>query len=219
MKEPQIEEFRRAWFDLADGQQSPPGGCLKAEEVWRAAGGELERRRRREIVDHLAICPNCSEAWRLAVSLHADARSNPLAGEALETGLRWRVAAIAATLLLALGLPLGSLFFSQQEPGFRQQEEPVIQSLLIEQELIPRQRFVLRWTPVAAKEPVRYSVIVTTEDLQVVAEEQGLLETHYQVPQALLSHLKSGARLRWQIQAILDNGRQFSSATFSSRLE
>ena len=49
-------------------------GCPAPEEVWDALhGGDAPRRA--AIVDHMAKCPVCAEAWRLAV------RGTPAAGE------------------------------------------------------------------------------------------------------------------------------------------
>lgn len=41
--------------------------CPPAAVLWDAVHGALPAERRAELVDHVAVCPMCAEAWRLAV--------------------------------------------------------------------------------------------------------------------------------------------------------
>ncbi|MCA9488952.1 MAG: hypothetical protein KC621_03495 [Myxococcales bacterium] len=41
--------------------------CPPADAVWDAIHGAVTPEERQRIVDHIAVCPMCAEAWRLAV--------------------------------------------------------------------------------------------------------------------------------------------------------
>lgn len=49
--------------------------CPPSEAVWDALHGTPTPAQRAKIVDHMATCPMCAEAWRLAV------RGTPAAAE------------------------------------------------------------------------------------------------------------------------------------------
>ena len=219
-----IQKLGQAWVALADRRMEREG-CLETDEIWDAVRGKLPPRQTRRIVDHLACCPVCSEAWQLGRQFNSEAEL-PLGVHLLPRRRpRWAARAawgsVAATVLLAIALQVGTDLISPASPGFRAPVGATIHSLLPEDEALPRDRFSLRWMQVAVaeEETVHYSLIVTTESLQVIAEVDGILETHYQVPQKQLRELESGTELRWQVHATLDGGRRLSSQTFSSKLQ
>lgn len=71
---PETEELRIAFAGALLG---PVGmvACPPSEEVWDALHGAMDPERRARVVDHMAACPMCAEAWRLAV------RGTPAAAE------------------------------------------------------------------------------------------------------------------------------------------
>lgn len=44
----------------------PTDDCPRAEALFDAACGELPAEARGAVIDHLATCPVCAEAWRIA---------------------------------------------------------------------------------------------------------------------------------------------------------
>jgi hypothetical protein len=74
--------------------------CPGAERIWDALRMELPPVERAEIVDHLAGCPTCAEAWRLAMEL-GSAKGAVTAPKAPSWSLA--VLAAAAVLVLAAG--------------------------------------------------------------------------------------------------------------------
>jgi Putative zinc-finger len=77
--------------------------CPPAERIWAAIGRELSAGERAAIVDHLAVCPTCAEAWRLAMALGQERVSAP--SRRLAARPTWWLAA-AAALILATGVVL-----------------------------------------------------------------------------------------------------------------
>lgn len=66
--------------------QHPPAGCPSAENLTRAAMGELNSSEREQTASHLGLCPTCSEEYQLILSLkpwaaQAAARIQPAAAE------------------------------------------------------------------------------------------------------------------------------------------
>src|SRR4029453_10866623 len=64
--------FRSLGADAGVREDCPP-----AERIWAAISRELSAGERAAIVDHLAVCPTCAEAWRLAMALGQEQVSAP----------------------------------------------------------------------------------------------------------------------------------------------
>jgi hypothetical protein len=89
--------------------------CPAAERIWAAVGRELPPGERAAIVDHLAVCPTCAEAWRLAMALDQERVSAPAKGPAARP--TWWLAA-AAVLILATGVVVWrQVQFGNSGPG------------------------------------------------------------------------------------------------------
>jgi hypothetical protein len=71
--EPDLERYRVALRALGE-TAAPRGDCPAPESLWEAVRSELPAARRREVVDHVAGCLVCAEAWRLAVEIDPDPR-------------------------------------------------------------------------------------------------------------------------------------------------
>src|SRR5262249_18733624 len=148
------------------GEGSRPGEtCPPPERLWATLARELPPEERRDVIDHIAGCASCAEAWRLAVEIHPEPLSTtPSASRT------WLVRvfaptslvplAAAAALLLAVG---GGLVLVQRPktstPGYREAGPSPITSLLSEREPLSREAFRLRWSP--GPEGARYDVRVT----------------------------------------------------------
>jgi hypothetical protein len=200
-----------------------PGDHVPAEDLWSAVRGELSADERRAIVDHTASCAECAEAWRLAVEVTPD--PIPVAAPAARpawTPFRWPATfaplAAAAALVAAVGAGvwLSRAPAPANTPAFRGGDAPVVRSLVGDDDALPREQFVLRWS--AGPEGSRYDVRVTTEGLQVVAEAEGLTEPALVVPPTALSSLPAGSRLLWRVEVVAPDGERAASPTFVTRL-
>jgi anti-sigma factor RsiW len=223
------QRLRAAFAVLAEGAH-PRADCPEGERLWDAIGGELPAAETREMVEHTASCPSCAEAWRLARELERGAREE-LAGESqagvsrAETsrwavprgGWRW-LAAAAAVLLALVGVRLWWTPPVDGPPAeFRSPTVGTIRSLLVDGAPLPRAEFRLRWE--APPHAARYEVLVTTEALEVISTARGVGTPEYQVPETQLEDLPSGARVLWQVEALLEDGGSALSPTFVNRLE
>jgi hypothetical protein len=193
------------------------------ERIWRAVAGELPPDEVRSLAAAAAADPDLAQAWRLAHELQA-AMPRPVTRGArllrfptLAPALRW---AVAATVVVAFGAGLWhQLGPSRGEPQPVLRGEPggSITSALPDGAALPRHDFVLRWTPLPDPE-TRYTVRVTTADLELVTVASDLARPEFRVPAADLAAIAAGATLLWQVDGRLPDGRVVSSATATARL-
>jgi hypothetical protein len=224
-----LVRMREAFLRPAE-EASPREDCPEADRLWAAAHGELSTEERRQVVDHTAACPACSEAWRLAVEIgHSDeqvvveiGRSDEQVAAALLPGTssRWglhRMAATVAAAVLAVAVVGVSLFHGRQEPQapvYRAQPAEVsITNRVGDGEALPRDRFLLQWTASVPPETT-FELTLMTEDLMHLTQIQGLSESAFQVPEEVLQDLPAEAVVNWQIKARLEDGRVFPSPIF-----
>ena len=217
---PDVERLRAALRALGE-DAVPREDCPAPERIWGAVRAELPVAERREVVDHVAGCLSCAEAWRLAVEIDPDPR--PMAAASTRPWLAAffesrALVPLAATLLVATAA--GVLLLRGPEgahdPGYREAGPAAIRSLLPENEPVSRSSFRLRWSP--GPEGSRYDVRVTTESLDPVASAQGLTEASFLVPEPLLVPLPAGSRLLWQVQMRGPEGNRQDSPTFVTLL-
>jgi hypothetical protein len=210
-------EFPRRIADaLRAGRDNarPRGDCPPADDIWRAQRGETPLEERLKIIDHVAGCASCAEAWQLAMALPAEGAA---AGLQPVVSSRWyRPTAVwsraaAAILIVVAGTWLVRQWRDSATPGVRDQPASEIQSLLAENASLPRQDFVLRWSSGPAG--ARYDVVVTSTSLDVIVEARGLERADYRVAPERLAPLPAGSRLYWRVVASLPDGTTRSSAT------
>jgi len=214
----------RAAFAAPAMAAPDPESCPPPETIWAAVRGELPPRELREVVGHTAVCAACAEDWRLAAEL---VRQETVAvetapGKVLQGrfGVRraWMAAAaLAAGLLIAVGLYRTGAFGPGQPPAYREAESESIHSLLAQGQPLPRQGAVLRWSPVPGAES--YDVRLSTEDLRLVFTVQSLKSASYPVPESALTSLPANTKLLWQVDAVFPDGTRRSSPTFSASLQ
>lgn len=190
-----------------------------AERIWLALAGELPAEERKGVVEKVAANPEWAEAWRLAVELReASGVGRQARVLAWKPALRSRYLAAAATIVLALGL--GWLWrdaFQTEQPVFRDTGRAPIESLVPAEQPLPRDRFVLRWSP--GPEGSRYGLVVTTESLAPVASEVDLEVAEHQIPGEALRDLATGTRILWQVTERRPDGSEVVSATFVTAVE
>jgi hypothetical protein len=206
--------LRAAFAALAD--DPPAGEPADPERVLRAVRGELSAAETAELVERAATDPATAEAWRLALALEGSSAA------AVVTPMPrrrwpWLVGlAAAASLLVAVGLPLLRTQLRPQAPFLRGGEQPAVTSRLGDRQALPRERFLLRWS--AAPAGSLYDVVVSDGDLNVRFRGRQLETPELLVPAAALERLAPGAEVLWRVEVLAPDGSRNSSETFVQRL-
>jgi anti-sigma factor RsiW len=195
----------------------------------------------RQVEEHLRTCLDCrrevEELGALRRDIQQTAPAPPAGGlDRLLTAVgaegetpegpgrrRWRpeiLGLVAACLAVAVAVTV----WLPREPmptvprsGDGDTEAP-LRSTVDPDTPLPRDGFVLSWEAQPPWEESSFSVVVTTEALDPVAEIHGLEETRFQVPPDALADLPAGARLLWRLEAVHpEAGRR--TEVFRARLE
>lgn len=204
----EFEKLSRAWAarDQSTAHEQHPD----AEELYEAAAGNVDHARRVEIVDHVAKCAECTQAWKIALEVGAREAKAPV------TQRPWRFA-LAASVILAVGLVTYLVIpVDQGTPQYRQGVDPLAPISAIGSSL-PRDQFVLRWS--AGPAGTTYLVRISTADLVTLLVESDLAATELTVPSSVLANVKTGDELLWQVEARLPDGRRVVSQTYVVRVE
>ncbi len=219
----QLEQLR-AGLRGAAAEALPRDDCPSPDQLWLAATGAGTAGERIAVLDHVAACFACAEAWQLAIEVGRGERSGAWAGLDEASGRErgpWRLAprtrwALAASLLaLAVGLGGWQLLRRSVPPVIdRGVSEPVVSSLIEGQALSP-ERCELRWS---GPDGVLYEITATTRGLEIVARDTGFAEPSYVVAPAACRKA-SGDDLYWRIDAVSPPGSRTSSPTFTNRVE
>jgi hypothetical protein len=204
----ELEKLSRAW--AARDQSSAHEQHPDAEELYEAAAGNLDRARRLEIIDHVAKCAECTQAWRIALDVGAREAKVPV------THRPWRFA-LAASVILAVGLVTYLVIpVDHETPQYREVVDPLAPVSAIGSTL-PRDQFVLRWS--AGPPGTTYLVRLSTADLASLLVKSDIAVTELVVPGPVLANVKTGEELLWQVEAQLPDGRRVVSQTYVVRVE
>jgi hypothetical protein len=182
--------------------------------------GELNPTDDERVILHIAACTACAAAWRIAREI-APARAPSVhpAGRRPSDRRTWLRVAAAAAMLLVVSTA-GWYFLAPDRRDsivYREQAGELIRNLLEEDEALPRNRFVLRWS--AGPEGTAYDVLVASERMVPLSRGLGLDRPEFQVSEEHLAGLETGARVLWQVTAYLPDGRRIESKTFFVRVE
>jgi hypothetical protein len=211
--------LREALAEVADAA-GDGRNCPTAERIWLSARRRLEPAENEEVLLHVARCASCALAWRIAQDMDPGRAVEEPAPPVRRTGQRlWIGIAAAALVVAAIGLGIVFRPGPTGEPGtvYRTQEGAWLRSTFEEGVRLPREEFVLRWTP--GPEGTLYDVLVTSETLEPLAREAALESSTYQVPSEALEGLPAGSVILWQITARLPDGRTVESAAHTSVIE
>jgi hypothetical protein len=187
-----VDDKRDAWlaaaFRSAAEDSRPREDCPDPERIWRAVHRELPLAERLTIVDHVAECPTCAEAWRLAHEIApvkattADAwlAHDVVAAEATAARKNWfstlRQSAslqVAAAVVLVAGLVFAIwMLRPTPDPEVRDPGTVVLRSELGERAALPKDDFRLRWS--GGPPGSRYDLTVMTRDLAAVRDSSAL---------------------------------------------
>lgn len=103
--------LRAAFQSLAEGSR-PTDECPAPSRFWDAQRGDVSAADARQLMDHVASCPSCAEAWRLARELD-DGGSTGMAAETASPQrllpMARSIMALAAVVLLAVAVSAGYL--------------------------------------------------------------------------------------------------------------
>lgn len=204
----ELEKLSRAW--AARDQSSAHEQHPSAEELYEAAAGNLGRERRLEIIDHVAKCAECTQAWRISLEVGAREAQVPV------TQRPWRFA-LAASVILAVGLVTYLIIpVDRGTPQYREVADPLAPVSAIGS-VLPRDRFVLRWS--AGPPGTTYVVRLSTADLASLLVQSDIAATELIVPSSALASVKAGEELLWQVEAKLPDGRRVASQTYVVRVQ
>ncbi|HVR09686.1 MAG TPA: zf-HC2 domain-containing protein [Thermoanaerobaculia bacterium] len=231
MTEPRgLERLREAFAQPEE--PAHPERCPSVSEIWEGAHGRLPPDRLRDVVEHLASCSACAEAWRLAVLMERTApgeeAADPRADQALAGDLvldrrtsrpRWRLyAALAAAAAVAFAAVLGTYELRRgeapaavvQRGGSTADQAAATRWLSPGEAVLPRSNARLRWSGVPG---ATYDLTVDLEDESgaakpiPIAAAHGLAATEYTVPVPDLARVPAGAPLHATLTAHLPDGR------------
>jgi hypothetical protein len=172
---------------------------------------------RREIIDRLAQDPAAVESWRLAVELQREAGlASPASRPSFErfVASRWLLAAAVLVAVVLAGVwTLSQRARAPEAPAvYRQAAGTAITSELDQGAALERASPVLRWS--SQLEPTSWSVRVTTAELEVLVEEDGIEAPRYEIAPERLAGVAANGELFWQVEAHLEDGTTIASRTF-----
>ncbi len=195
-----------AWRERPAG--AGPAECPDPERIWRAVALESPEEERRQLIDHLAGCASCAQAWRLAAGLAGPAMAPEPAARS-----SWlpRAMLAAASIVAVVGLGWLALHRSPIPGTALRATEPAILSLLDEGSALPRDRFQLRWSP--GPPGTIYDVEVGTSDLRLLSRAMALVDPEYLVPPQAFQDVASGTVIAWRVEATLPDGRVVAGVT------
>lgn len=229
----ELRFWRQAF--AAPGPPPAPEDCPPPERIWSALRGELAADEIRDVVDHTALCASCAEDWRLAAALLAEepaaapvVESHPITFPAAAPRRRYmrgwqvRIASLAAAAAMVLiAVKIQQQGHDGREPavvrGVTEIEgvRPSLRLLVEDGAILRREDFKLRWSE--AGEGASYRVWLGTEEgfgtSRPVARKGELKGTEHLIPPAALSHLRSGTKLLWWVEATLPDGTRLRSET------
>lgn len=214
----ELESLARAF--AARNQSLSTHQCPEPQRLFDAVSGGLNGAQRTQIIDHVAQCAECSEAWRLAMELGVrpaaeNAQSNTSHVPRAAAGA-WKFAT-AASVILGVGLVA---YVGVRERGESPQYRDAVASTAptaLSSERLARDRFLLRWSPGPAGST--YTVRLSTADLSVLLSQENLESSELLVPDAVLESVRPGEQLLWQVEVRLPDGERINSATFVVTLQ
>lgn len=187
-----------------------PEQCPEAEQMFDAAAGTLGREQRLRLIDHIAQCAQCTEAWRIAIELGV----RP--AKASSSGASLRRFAVAASVVVAVGIAAYVTIPDRDFLGYRQAID-VRAPVAMTSENLPRDHFVLRWSP--GSQGVTYAVRLSTVELRSLFVEEGLTRAEIVVPAEIFDGVSDGTPLLWQIEVREPDGQRRVSQTYTVTLQ
>ena len=190
----------REAFAATSPEDLATADCPPAERIWEAVTGELGPAEARQMLHHVASCPVCTEAWRLASEIEGgQERAQTATPRPVQKrrAPRWGFIAAAAAAVLAV-VVIGENFNDFSTVSTARSGAPEELSLLTEGTTLTRSSCQARWLGV---EGATYDVQVLTESLEVLAERKQLRIPEFTVPAELFEGLAPDKALLLRIEA------------------
>ena len=205
-------ELRAAFASLSD-DAVVADACPSTEHIWDGANGQLPPHETAVLVDHLATCGACAEAWRLAREL-----SPPDARPATGASRLWYWGAAALAVAAALLVFVTTRATETATPIInRGDEDAAIVSVIVDGTALPRDPFTLRWR--AKQRPLGYRLEVFTAAMKIVYTAESVEQPQHTVPVQALAQVKAGSQLFWRVVARMPDGSRVASHTFMVTLK
>jgi hypothetical protein len=232
----ELQDLDRLRAAFAHPDDAPhPDRCPAPAEIWEGVHGQLLPDRLRDVVEHLATCSPCAEAWRLALLMERPAASEQVDEQAARQAAertaaegaaadrwarrpRWRLyAGLAAAAAAAVAVVFGVHDFRGGQPppvvaqrGGTVEPATATRWLTPGEAVLPRDGVRLRWSGVPG---ATYDLTVELEDESgaakpiAIAAQHGLEVTEHTVPATDLARVPAGAALTATLTAHLPDGR------------
>lgn len=210
MKERDETALWREAFATTSPADRPSPDCPPAERIWDAARNEATPAELRQLLAHVATCPVCTEAWRLAKEVEEAGKAREYEQPRGQPKKQWLAAAALFAVVIG-GFVIRDAMVP--EPVVRSADRETLQ-LLSSGDSLPRDRCLLRWTEL---EDAIYDVSIRTEDLDPISEASGLEEPEYLVPEEDLARAPEGESLSILVEARCLSEGTIASRTFSFR--
>ncbi len=205
----ELSRLRQA-FNLILPTDLPRDDCPPPGQIWEAARGDLTPEMFRETLHHVAICPLCTQAWRLAEEIEGEAEARgeetPEAevpeAEVPHTSLALRrlrpYRSLSAAAAAIVGLFVGLHFLQpgtdgggDPAPVYRAPSKATVE--LLNEGPLPRDNPVLLWQGPEGVES--YDLRITDLKMKRLVEESGLIQPQYRLTAETLIGLPPGSKV------------------------
>lgn len=210
---------------FAAGGAPATNACPPADRLWAGAAQSLGNPELEALLDHVAACGPCSDAWRIAVDVQRDSSLGHDGATVVPFGPRRRWASVvwaaglaaSVVLMIHLAVPRTSAPPPVPDAGPLRGAQPgAPRSLVDDGATLARNACVLRWTE--AGPGAQYFVRVLDEQMAVVALGEWLDRPEFTVPATALARVEAGGRLFWQVDARAGDGARRTSPLHSFRI-
>lgn len=212
------DDILRRAFAARDENAVPRRDCPDPAVLFDATTGAATSAQLAEILEHSVGCGSCAESWRLAVALDREMGSSAKAAWTRPTMVGLIGLAAAAAIVIAVAIPVLMERSSRSESiVWRSEERLTIASYVNEDQQIPREGLVLRWSEPAPG--ARYAIVAANEKLEPLISRDGLPRPEFPVPAETLASQPAGGKVYWHVTATLPDGRKVTSPTFIATLQ
>jgi hypothetical protein len=207
------------------GGAAATSACPPADRLWAGAARALDGAESETLLDHIATCGPCSDAWRIAVDVQRDEALAlprravaPFRPRHLWTPWAWAAGiAASAVLVIHLAVPRTPAPVPSSDAGpIRGAHAGGPVGLVEDGATLPRESCVLRWSETGAG--AQYFVRVLDERMTVVTRGEWLDRPEFTVPPEALARVQPGARLFWQVESRASDGTRRASPLYSFRI-
>ena len=184
-------------------------GCPDAERIRLLAAGELSRADRLQLVDHLTVCSDCSNEYRAAVAVGGwvGEIERDLRPAAVVVRPHWRWVAVAATIVVAVGIPAWIALDDggERSPAFRTVVRPA------DTAVTPSDRARLEQAPNrlewAARDGAAYRVELYDAESSLIWRSERVETAAVELPQTVRDRIGPGELYYWRVFIELEGER------------